>query len=139
MNKKTIKTILPHRDPFLFVDEIIELRQGEYAKGVKYLDPSLSFFAGHFPNKPVMPGVLVLEALAQVGAIAALSKLELKGKLGYLTSVKNAKFRKMVLPGDTLVLEMEIIKLRSSFGFGYGKAFVNDILVCEAKIGFAVK
>lgn len=138
MNNIDVKTILPHREPFLFVDEILEVIPLKMAKGMKFISPDLDFFKGHFPSKPVMPGVLIIEALAQVGAIALLSDDAYKGKIAYFTGIEKAKFRKSVLPGDTLILECELTKLRGAFGFGSGRAFVNDELVCEASISFAV-
>lgn len=138
MHKIDVKSIIPHRDPFLFVDEVLELKPLEYAVGLKHIHKDLEFFKGHFPEKPVMPGVLIIEALAQVGAIALLADPAYKGKIAYFTGIEKAKFRKSVFPGDTLVLKCEIIKIRGPFGFGSGKAYVGDDLVCEATISFAV-
>jgi|SRR5690554_1425453 len=139
MKKEEVKSILPHRDPFLFVDEITELKVGKFAKGIKYISPDLDFFKGHFPEQPVMPGVLILEALAQMGGIAFLSQEDQKGKIAYLVGVKNAKFRRMVVPGDTLILECELTGFRRGFGYGSGKAYVDGELVCEGTIGFAIR
>lgn len=136
--KLDVKKILPHREPFLFVDEIIEVEPLKRAIGKKHIDPELDFFRGHFPQQKVMPGVLIIEAMAQVGAIALLSHPDYQGKLAYFTGIEKAKFRKMVRPGDILVIHCELTKVRGTFGFGHGQAYVNDELVCEAKISFAV-
>lgn len=138
MNRDEIKAIIPHRDPFLFLDEIHELETLHRAVGIKYVKVDDYFFKGHFPEKPVMPGVLIIESLAQVGAVIILAHPEHKGKIVYFTGIKNAKFRKSVVPGDKLVLECTLTKLRSSFGFGAAKAYVDGTLVCEAEIAFAI-
>lgn len=138
MNLDQIKAIIPHRDPFLFVDEVLEIEPLKYCVGIKHIHADLDFFKGHFPEKKVMPGVLIIEALAQVGAIALLSNEAFKGKIAYFTGIEKAKFRRSVLPGDTLTLKCELTKIRGAFGFGEGKAYVGDDLVCEASISFAV-
>lgn len=138
MNKEAIKNIIPHRDPFLFVDEVLEMEPMKYCIGVKYISEDLDFFTGHFPEKKVMPGVIIIEALAQVGAITLLSGEPYKGKIAYFTGIEKVKFRKSVYPGDTLVLKCEITKMRGPFGFGQAKAYVNENLVCEGIISFSV-
>ena len=138
LNQEQIKAILPHRDPFLLIDEIKSLDPLKKAVGVKYVKVSEDYFRGHFPSKPVMPGVLIIESLAQVGAVALLSSETYQGKIAFFTGIESAKFRKSVLPGDTLILECEITRIRGPFGFGSGKAYVNNELVCEANISFAV-
>lgn len=138
MNKEQIKEILPHRDPFLLVDEVVELVVKEKCVGIKYVNKDEYYFKGHFPNYPVMPGVLILETMAQVGAIALLSIPEFKGKIGFFTGANNVKWRKQVVPGDTLKVETVLTKIRGSFGFGSAKAWVNDELACEADISFAI-
>jgi len=138
MNKEEIKQIIPHRDPFLFLDEIIELDSLNSAIGIKYVTEDEYYFKGHFPQKPVMPGVIVIESLAQVGAVILLSHPDHKGKLVYFTGIKNAKFRRSVVPGDKLMLECKLTKIRSNFGFGEAKAYVDGNLVCEADISFAI-
>ncbi len=138
MNREEIKEIIPHRDPFLFLDEIHELETLHRAVGIKYVKADDYFFKGHFPEKPVMPGVLIIESLAQVGAVIILAHPEHKGKIVYFTGIKNAKFRRSVAPGDKLVLECTLTKLRSTFGFGAAKAYVDGNLVCEAEIAFAI-
>ncbi|VEU82165.1 3-hydroxyacyl-ACP dehydratase FabZ [Acholeplasma hippikon] len=138
LNREQIKQILPHRDPFLMVDEVIELVDSEKCVGIKYVNKDEYYFKGHFPEYPVMPGVLILETMAQVGAIALLSIPEFKGKIGFFTGANNVKWRKQVLPGDTLKVETVITKIRGPFVFGAGKAYVEDKLVCEAEISFAI-
>jgi 3-hydroxyacyl-[acyl-carrier-protein] dehydratase len=138
MTKEEIKKIIPHRDPFLFLDEIVDLVPLKHATGIKQITEQEFYFQGHFPGKPVMPGVIIIESLAQVGAVILLSHPDYHGKIAFFTGIQNAKFRKSVLPGDKLILECELTKIRSSFGFGKAKAFVDDQLVCEADISFAI-
>ena len=134
-----IKEIIPHRYPFLLIDKIEELIPGEMAIGYKNVTANEEFFQGHFPQKPVMPGVLIIESLAQVGAVAILSKPEFKGKIAFFGGIKNAKFRKTVVPGDTLRLEVEITKLKGIAGFGNAKATVNGERACEAELMFVIE
>lgn len=138
MNREEIKKIIPHRDPFLFLDEIIEIESLHHAIGVKYVKEDDYYFKGHFPGKPVMPGVLIIESLAQVGAVILLSHESYKGKIAFFTGIQNAKFRRSVVPGDKLMLECTLTKIRTSFGFGHAKAYVGDQLVCETDISFAI-
>jgi 3-hydroxyacyl-[acyl-carrier-protein] dehydratase len=138
MTQEDIKKIIPHRDPFLFLDEIIELEPLKRAVGIKYITEHEFYFQGHFPGTPVMPGVIIIESLAQVGATILLTHPDYHGKLALFTGIKNAKFRRSVVPGDKLILECELTKIRSSFGYGVAKAYVDDQLVCEAEISFAV-
>ena len=135
LTKEQILEILPQRDPFLFVDSITELVPGERVTGIKTVLGTEDFFRGHFPNKPVMPGVLIIETMAQIGAIGVLSIPENKGKIAYFTGIKEAKFKKMVIPGDTLIITCELSKMRFNYGFGVAKAYVNNELVCEATLG----
>jgi 3-hydroxyacyl-[acyl-carrier-protein] dehydratase len=137
LTQEDIKKIIPHRDPFLFLDEVIDLKE-KTATGIKYVKLDEPFFEGHFPGLPVMPGVLIIESLAQVGAVILLSDPKYHGKIVYFTGIKDAKFRKSVLPGDTLILKCELTKMRGPFGFGEAKAYVNDELVCETNIAFAI-
>ncbi|HNW15643.1 MAG TPA: 3-hydroxyacyl-ACP dehydratase FabZ [bacterium] len=138
LNSEQIKKILPHRYPFLMIDRAEVIEEGKKAAGCKMVSVNEPFFQGHFPQEAVMPGVLIVEAMAQLGAVAVLSMEQFKGKIAYFTGINNAKFRQKVVPGDKLDLEIEIVKMRHSVGIGAGKAFVNGILVCEAEISFAI-
>ena len=133
-----IMKILPHREPFLFVDRITCLEKGKRAVGIKNVTMNEYFFKGHFPNRPVMPGVIILEAMAQVGGVMMLSRDENKGKLAFFMAIDNAKFRKTVVPGDTLVFEVEAGKIRSKIGTVHGKAMVDGKIVAEADLMFAL-
>ena len=138
LGAKEIKEILPHRYPFLMIDRVEEVVEGESAKGYKNVTINENFFNGHFPDYPVMPGVLILEALAQMGAICILSMEDFKGKIGFLVGADKVRWKKQVTPGDKLELEIEIVKLRGSIGIGKGKATVDGSLVCEGEIMFAI-
>ncbi len=135
---ETIKKILPHREPFLFVDRIIRLETGKHATGIKNVTINDYFFKGHFPGKPVMPGVLIVEAMAQVGGVMMLSPEENRGKLAYFLSADNIKFRKTVVPGDQLVLDVEAGKIKSKTGRVHAKALVEGKVVAEADLMFAL-
>jgi len=134
----SIMRILPHRYPFLLVDRIIELEKGKRAVGIKNVTVNEAFFNGHFPSRPVMPGVLIIEAMAQVGGIVILSYPEHKGKLAFFMSIEKAKFRKTVIPGDQLRLEISIGKIRSKTGQLFGQALVDNKVVAEAELMFAL-
>ena len=138
MDIKEIMEILPHRYPFLLVDKVTEIEEGKSVKAYKNVSMNEYFFQGHFPVEPVMPGVLIIEALAQAGAVALLSKEEFKGKIAYFAGINNAKFRRKVVPGDTLRLEVELTKIRGRAGVGYGIAYVDDKKVCEGELTFMV-
>lgn len=138
LNIKEIKAILPHRYPFLMIDRVEEVVEGKSAKGYKNITINENFFNGHFPDYPVMPGVLILEALAQMGAICILSMEDFKGKIGFLVGADKVRWKKQVVPGDKLDLEIEIIRLKGSIGIGKGKATVDGKLVCEGEIMFAI-
>lgn len=138
LGSETIMQILPHRYPFLFVDRIVSLEKGKRAVGIKNVTINDYFFKGHFPGKPVMPGVLIIEAMAQVGGIMMLSPEENRGKLAYFMALNNVKFRKTVVPGDQLVLEVEVGKIKSKTGQVYGRALVNGKVVAEADLMFAL-
>ncbi|WP_223701104.1 3-hydroxyacyl-ACP dehydratase FabZ [Sutcliffiella deserti] len=133
-----IKEIIPHRYPFLLVDKIIEIEEGQRAIGIKNVTANEEFFQGHFPEFPVMPGVLIVEALAQVGAVAMLKKEENKGRLAFFTGIDKCRFKKQVFPGDQLRLEVEMTRVRGSIGKGKGVATVDGQLVCELEMMFAL-
>ena len=133
-----IMDIIPHRYPFLLFYTIEELEEGVRALGKKCVSVNEPYFQGHFPGNPVMPGVLILEALAQVGAVAILSRPEWKGKTAYFAGIEKAKFRSKVFPGDVLMLETEIIKTKGPIGVGRAKAYVNGKTAAEAELTFAV-
>lgn len=138
LNIKEIQEIIPHRYPFLLIDKIEELEPGVRAVGYKNVTMNEYFFQGHFPTEPVMPGVLIIEALAQVGAVSVLSLPENKGKIAYFAGINNAKFRQKVVPGDVLRLEIEIIKKKGPIGIGKAVATVNGKKVAEAELTFAI-
>lgn len=138
LTTKEILDILPHRQPFMLVDTIEELEPGVKAVGKKCVTYNEPFFAGHFPGEPVMPGVLIIEALAQVGAVAILSMPENKGKIAFFGGIKDARFKGKVLPGDVLTMETEIIKMKGPIGVGSAKAYVDGKVVAQAELTFAV-
>ena len=137
MDINEIKEILPHRYPFLLIDKVISI-EGNKIVAIKNVTVNENYFQGHFPAEAVMPGVLIIEALAQTGAVAILSKNEFKGKIAYFAGIDKAKFRRKVIPGDILRLEVEITKLRGRAGIGYGIAYVDDKKVCEGELTFMV-
>ena len=136
MNKEDIKKIIPHREPFLLVDEVLELEPGKSITAVKHVSPDEYYFQGHFPKEPVMPGVLIVETLAQAGAIAVLSMEDHKGKTAYFGGIKEAKFKRKVVPGDDLILKVTMDKLRSRAGTGSCEAYVGDELACKCQVLF---
>ncbi len=133
-----IKEIIPHRYPFLLVDRILELEPLKRGVGIKNVTANEPFFQGHFPNKPVMPGVLLLEAMAQVGGVSLLYPDENRGKIAYFAGMEGVKFRKPVVPGDQVRMEAEVTRLRGSVGKVRAEAFVEGQLVAEAEFMFAL-
>ncbi|MDR1703109.1 MAG: 3-hydroxyacyl-ACP dehydratase FabZ [Clostridiales bacterium] len=136
---KKIMEVLPHRQPFLLIDRVLENEPGVRAVVEKYVTMNEPFFAGHFPGEPVMPGVLILEAMAQAGGFCILTMPENKGRLAFLGGVDKAKFRRMVTPGGVLRFEVDILKLKSVAGIGSGTAYFNGEKACEAEFTFILK
>ena len=138
LTTKQIMEIIPHRQPFLLIDTVEELESGMRAVAKKCVSYNEPFFGGHFPNEPVMPGVLIIEALAQTGAVAILSVEENRGKTAYFAGINSAKFKRKVVPGDVLILETEIIKQKGPIGVGRATAQVGDDIACIAELTFAI-
>ena len=138
LNIDQIEALLPHRYPFLLVDKITDCQSGQSARGLKCVTANEPFFQGHFPGYKVMPGVLIIEALAQVGAVAILTVPENRGKLALFGGIKNARFKRQVRPGDVLELECELTAQRGPVGFGTATAAVNVKTVCKAELTFAL-
>lgn len=139
MDINEILQILPHRYPFLLVDRIVELEPGVRALGIKNVTINEPFFSGHFPGRPIMPGVLLLEAMAQVGACALFSQDKYRGQLGFLAGIDKARIRRQAIPGDTLLISCEVIKLKSNFGWFKAEVRVHDDLVCQAELMFGLE
>ncbi|MFB5253378.1 3-hydroxyacyl-ACP dehydratase FabZ [Bacillus mycoides] len=133
-----IKEIIPHRYPFLLVDKVLEVEEGKRAIGIKNVTANEEFFNGHFPDYPVMPGVLIVEALAQVGAVAMLKKEENRGRLAFFAGIDNCRFKRQVRPGDQLRLEVEMTRVRGAIGKGKAIATVDGEIACEMEITFAL-
>ncbi|MSQ26569.1 MAG: 3-hydroxyacyl-ACP dehydratase FabZ [Dehalococcoidia bacterium] len=138
LNAQEIQKIIPHRWPFLLVDKILELEPGKSAVGLKQVSAGEIYFQGHFPGQPIMPGVLIVEALAQVGSVALLSSPEHRGKIGLFAGIDRFRFRRPVVPGDTLRLEVTLTKLRGAVGKGTGRAEVDGQVVAEGELLFAI-
>lgn len=139
LDTKQIMEIIPHRQPFLLIDTVEELEPGVRGVGKKCVSYNEPYFAGHFPQEPVMPGVLIVEALAQVGAVVALSVPENKGKLAFFGGINSAKFKRKVVPGDVLTLEVEIIKQKGPIGVGQATAKVDGKVAVVAELTFAIQ
>lgn len=133
-----IQAIIPHRYPFLLVDRILELEPGKRVVGIKHVSMADAFLQGHFPTYPVMPGVLIVEALAQAGAVLVLSDAANRGRIPYFARIDNCRFRRPVRPGDTVCLEMEVTATRGPVGKGHARASVDGAIVCEADLTFAL-
>ena len=138
MGAKEIMEIIPHRQPFMLIDTIEEMEEGKRVVAKKCVSYNEPFFAGHFPKEPVMPGVLIVEALAQVGAVALLGLPEWKGKTAYFAGINKARFKQKVLPGDVLMLETKIVKVKGPIGVGEAVATVNGKTACKAELMFAI-
>ena len=139
LDRDAIRAIIPHREPFLLVDRVEDLVPGERAVG--YLDVTEEAFwvPGHFPEYPVMPGVLIVEAMAQVGSVALLALPENAGKIGFFAGIDKVRFKRQVKPGDTLRIECEITKRRGPIGFGEATAYVGDEIACSGQLMFAIQ
>ncbi len=138
LNTREIQEIIPHRYPFLMVDRILEVVSGEKAVGIKNVSINEPFFQGHFPGNPVMPGVLIVEAMAQVGAVALLSRDEFKGKLALFRGIDKLRFREVVRPGDMLTIEVNLTGLKGVVGRGKGRAWVGEKLAASGELIFAL-
>ncbi|CAK7000734.1 3-hydroxyacyl-[acyl-carrier-protein] dehydratase FabZ [Tissierella sp. P1] len=139
LNIEEIKGIIPHRYPFLFIDKVLIEEVGVKGIGYKNVTINEPFFQGHFPNMPVMPGVLIVESMAQVGAVILLSDEKHKGKTPYFAGINKVRFKRKVVPGDTLKMEVVLTRIRGSIGIGEGKAYVGDELACEGEFLFAIE
>jgi 3-hydroxyacyl-[acyl-carrier-protein] dehydratase len=138
LNRQQIMEIIPHRDPFLLIDGVLELEVGKRVLAVKYVREEEYYFRGHFPQEKVMPGVLIVEALAQAGAVAILSMEAYRGRIAYFGGISNAKFREKVIPGDTLTLEVTLDRLRHGAGTGTALARIGEKIACRAEILFII-
>ncbi|HYF93341.1 MAG TPA: 3-hydroxyacyl-ACP dehydratase FabZ [Symbiobacteriaceae bacterium] len=138
LDTKQIMEIIPHRHPILMVDRIVEMEPGKRAVGMKNVSANEPVFQGHYPGNPIFPGVLILEAMAQTGAVALMTLPELAGRVPLFAGLDEAKFKRPVLPGDQLRLEVEIIAMKRGLGMGAAKAYVGENLVAEAIVKFAL-
>jgi len=138
LDRAGIEAIIPHREPFLLIDEILELVPGEHAVGRYHVDPEAWYLRGHFPGRPIMPGVLQVEALAQVGAVCGLASPAFAGRLALFAGIDDVRFKRIVVPGDTLTLECRITRLRGPIGKADATASVDGELACRAALTFAL-
>ncbi|MGI5921576.1 MAG: 3-hydroxyacyl-ACP dehydratase FabZ [Syntrophomonadaceae bacterium] len=138
MNIEEIMSIIPHRYPFVMVDRIIELIPGQKAVGIKNVSINEPYFAGHFPGRPIMPGVLMIEAIAQVGACALLSEDQYQGKIAFLAGVDRVRFKRNAVPGDTLEICTELVSMKAGIGKGKGKITIGNQMVCGGEFLFAL-
>jgi 3-hydroxyacyl-[acyl-carrier-protein] dehydratase len=138
LDRAGIEAIIPHRQPFLLIDEIVELVAGEHAVGRYHVDPDAWYLRGHFPGRPIMPGVLQVEALAQVGAVCGLASPGFAGRLALFAGIDDVRFKRIVVPGDTLTLECRITRLRGPIGKADATASVDGELACRAALTFAL-
>jgi 3-hydroxyacyl-[acyl-carrier-protein] dehydratase len=138
LDVKQIMEIIPHRQPILMVDRIVELEPGKRAVGIKNISANEPVFQGHYPGNPIFPGVLIIEAMAQTGGVALMCQPEFAGKVPLFAGIDDCKFKKPVVPGDQLRLEVELVKVMRGVGIGAGKAYVGDELRAEATIKFAL-
>ena len=135
---RQIQEILPHRYPFLLIDRVTDMEQGKWAEAVKCVTVNEPFFQGHFPGRPIMPGVLIMEALAQTGAVAILSEAENRGKLVVFRGIKNCRFKRQVVPGDVLTLYCELTERRGPIGYGKAVAKVDGEIAAQGELSFVI-
>ena len=135
---RQIQEILPHRYPFLLIDRVTDMEQGKWAEAVKCVTANEPFFQGHFPGRPIMPGVLIMEALAQTGAVAILSEADNRGKLGVVGGIKNCRFKRQVVPGDVLTLYCELTERRGPIGYGKAVAKVDGEIAAQGELSFVI-
>jgi 3-hydroxyacyl-[acyl-carrier-protein] dehydratase len=138
LNSIDIQNIIPHRYPFLLVDKIVEIEYGKRAIGIKNVTVNEPFFQGHFPGNPIMPGVLIVEAMAQVGAVSILGMEQNKGKLAVFAGIDNMRFKRQVVPGDTLRMEVEMLLFKRGIGKAKAEAYVGDELAASGELMFAI-
>lgn len=138
LNAAQIMEIIPHRYPFLLVDKIVEIEEGKRAVGIKNVTMNEPFFQGHFPGRPIMPGVLIVEAMAQVGAVLILKNPENRGKFAVFTGIDGMRFKHQVIPGETLRLEVEMTRMRGVMGKAEARAYVGDEIAARGEISFAI-
>lgn len=138
LDAAAIQTLIPHRYPFLLVDRIISLDTGQRIVGIKHVSLTDPYLQGHFPSYAVMPGVLIVEALAQTGAVLVMSDEANRGKMPFFARIDNCRFRQQVRPGDSLRLEVDVTSFRAPVGKAHGRALVDNVLVCEADLTFAL-